>query len=362
MARCPNCHAPVESNAEQCAKCSALFTEGGPGWRPVPDSPEEAALMPPEERYELPFAKRWPVLAGALVGVLLRLAFFGNPGGPYAAMMGSFIFLAPVLVGATTVYLAERHRRRSWGYYIWAPFMANVFFVLGTLIIMVEGLICAVLIVPVFAVIGIVGGLIMGIVCRVTQWPRHALYGFALLPLVLGGVEGNVATPTRVGAVERTTVVRAQPETVWWHLMNARDIKPEEMERAWIYRIGVPLPLSAMEDGPVRKIRMGKNIHFDQVFTQRVENRSARWTYRMYPDSFPPYALDDHVLVGGYYFDVRDTSYTLMPVAEGTEVRVSMGYRVTTQFNWYAEPLARLLLGNFEEVALDFYRRRSERP
>src|SRR6266850_255249 len=320
MARCPNCHAPVESNAEQCAKCSALFTEGGPGWRPVPDSPEEAA------------------------------------------MMGSFIFLAPVLVGATTVYLAERHRRRSWGYYIWAPFMANVFFVLGTLIIMVEGLICAVLIVPVFAVIGIVGGLIMGIVCRVTQWPRHALYGFALLPLVLGGVEGNVATPTRVGAVERTTVVRAQPETVWWHLMNARDIKPEEMERAWIYRIGVPLPLSAMEDGPVRKIRMGKSIHFDQVFTQRVENRYARWTYRMYPDSFPPYALDDHVLVGGYYFDVRDTSYTLMPVAEGTEVRVSMGYRVTTQFNWYAEPLARLLLGNFEEVALDFYRRRSERP
>src|SRR6266850_1077297 len=64
MARCPNCHAPVESNAEQCAKCSALFTEGGPGWRPVPDSPEEAALMPREERYELPFAKRWPVLAG----------------------------------------------------------------------------------------------------------------------------------------------------------------------------------------------------------------------------------------------------------------------------------------------------------
>ena len=70
--------------------------------------------------------------------------------------------------------------------------------------------------------------------------------------------------------------------------------------------------------------------------------------------------LDDHVVVGGYYFDVKDTSYALKPNGDGTELRITMGYRVTTQFNWYAEPWARFLLGNFEEVVLDFYRRRSE--
>jgi hypothetical protein len=269
-----------------------------------------------------------------------------------------------VLVGAATVYIAERERRRSWWYYIWAPFLANVLFVMGTLIIMVEGLVCAVVIVPMFALIGVVGGLIMGIVCRVTHWPRHAFYTFAVLPLVLGGLEANVATPSRFGAVERTLVVRAPPEIVWRQIMNAREIKPEEMERAWIFRIGVPLPLAAVEqaspDGSVRKIRMGKDVHFDQLFTERRENSYVHWTYRLYPDSFPPYALDDHVLVGGYYFDVRDTSYTLTPTIEGTEVKISMGYRVTTQFNWYAGPLARYLLGNFEEVVLAFYRRRSE--
>ena len=312
----------------------------------------------------LPFSAWWPLIAGAAAGLVLRLIFFGKPGGAYAAMMVSFIYLCPALVGAVTVYVAERKSRRSWAYYLWSPFVANVFFVLGTLVIMVEGLICAIVIVPIFAVIGSVGGLVMGIVCRVTKWPRQTLYSFALLPLLLGGLEGGVVAPSRLGSVERIVLIRAAPDVVWREIMDARDIQPGELKHAWIFRIGVPLPLAGVVEqapsGPVRKITMGKDVHFDQVFTDWQENRYVRWTYRLYPDSFPPYALDDHVVVGGYYFDVKDTSYALKPNGDGTELRITMGYRVTTQFNWYAEPWARFLLGNFEEVVLDFYRRRSE--
>jgi hypothetical protein len=312
----------------------------------------------------LPFPNWYPVIAGALAGIALRLLFYGEPGGPYAAMMASFIYLAPAFVGATTVYLAERKYRRTWAFYFWAPFLANVFFVLGTLVILIEGLICAIVIVPVFSVIGMVGGVIMGIVCRVTKWPRHALYSFAVLPLVLGGFEDGVETPTRRGSVERTVLIRAAPEAVWRQIMDARDIAPEEMGNAWIFRIGVPLPLAGVVETSanerVRKIRMGKDVHFDQVFAESRENEYVRWNYRLYPDSFPPYALDDHVVVGGYYFDVHDTSYTLTRTDVGTELKVNMGYRVTTQFNWYAEPLARNLLENFESVVLEFYRHRSE--
>lgn len=372
MAKCPNCNAVVGWDDPKCASCDATFT-GPDSWRPIPDTPEEGKQiselrptnMPADEPpAKLPFPRWWPVAGGVVAGIALRLVFSGSPGGPYAAMMASFIYLCPILVGATTVYLAERQQRRSFAYYISASFVANLFFVLGTLLVMIEGLICAIVIVPVFAAIGVVGGLIMGVVCRVTRWPRQALYSFAVLPLVLGGLEGNVATPSRFGSVERSILIRAAPETVWRQIMHASDIKPEEMQQAWIFRIGVPLPLAGViepsPEGPVRKIRMGKNVHYDQVFTETRENRYVHWTYRLYPDSFPPYALDDHVVVGGYYFDIKDTSYSLTPIAEGTELKVRMGYRVTTQFNWYAEPLARRLLGNFEEVVLEFYRRRAE--
>ena len=113
-------------------------------------------------------------------------------------------------------------------------------------------------------------------------------------------------------------------------------------------------------DGLVRKITMGKGVHFDQVVAESQENKYVRWTYRFYPDSFPPRALDDHVVIGGHYFDFKDTSYTLTPRGNATELTIRMQYRVSTQFNWYADWVARLLLGNAEEVLLNFYRHRSE--
>ena len=88
--------------------------------------------------------------------------------------------------------------------------------------------------------------------------------------------------------------------------------------------------------------------------------RRVRWTYRFTAESFPPRAMDDHVRIGGPHFDLLDTVYTLQPEGGGTRLKVSMSYRVSTQFNWYAEPLARWLIGNFEKVALRLYARRAE--
>ena len=105
---------------------------------------------------------------------------------------------------------------------------------------------------------------------------------------------------------------------------------------------------------------MGKGIYFDQVIKNIQEPRYLSWIYRFYPDSFPPHTLDDHVVIGGQYFDLKDTSYTLTPRGNATELKVRIHYRVSTQFNWYADPLARILLGNVEEVNLEYYRQRSE--
>ena len=65
-----------------------------------------------------------------------------------SAMLGSFVYFVPAVCGAVTVYMAERIERRSWGYYIWAPWVATSLFVGGTLLVFIEGLICAIVIVP----------------------------------------------------------------------------------------------------------------------------------------------------------------------------------------------------------------------
>jgi hypothetical protein len=305
-----------------------------------------------------------PLVCGALVGIAMRLVFWGRPGHPYHPMMRSFLLLVPVLVGAVAVYLAERVKRRSWTYYFWVGAGANALFVLGAFLIMIEGLICVVLAAPLFGLIGGLAGLGMGAVCRWTQWPRRAIYGVAGLPLLLGSFEQYLPVPQDVHSVERAYIVSAPPEKIWPQLVTANNITPSEIGGAWMYEIGVPLPRSAVTevvDGKqVRHITMGKGIQFNQVAADWEPFRRVRWLYQFSSDSFPPGALDDHVRIGGAYFDVLDTEYTLRPVNGGTEFRARMSYRVSTSFNWYARPIAEFLIGNFEETALRFYARRAE--
>jgi len=312
----------------------------------------------------LPFRAWWPVGFGAVAGLLLRLVFSGTSGNPYGAMMGSFILGAPVLVSVVTVYLAERAARRTWGYYFVAPFVANVLFVVGTLLIEVEGWICAILIVPLFAVVGGLVGLVMGAICRITNWPHRAIVSsVALLPLLGGAVEQRVDTTNLERVQQREVFVAAAPETIWRVLIDTRDIHPDEVESAWMYRIGVPTPQAGvgdLRDGEhLRHITMGKGVHFDQVATDWDVGRRVTWQYRFADDSFPPGALDDHVRIGGQYFDVSECSYSLKPVAGGTQLAIRMKYRVSTHFNWYAAPVADWLVGDFAEVILDFYAKRA---
>jgi len=295
----------------------------------------------------------------------MRLLYSGQPQGAYSAMMSSFVLLVPVLVGAVAVFIGERHEKRAWRQHFWIGANANALFVLGTFLIMIEGLVCTIVALPLFWCLGGLAGIAMGVVCRWTDWAKPTLYCMAALPLVLGGVEQHIPLPQGASSIERTLSVTARPEVVWQQLLQATDIREEEIGGAWMYRLGVPLPTAAvteLADGrAVRHITMGKGIHFDQVAAAWEPNRRVRWVYRFSAESFPPQALDDHVKIGGRYFDLIDTEYSLRKVGTGTELRVRMTYRVSTSFNWYARPLAALLVGNFEEAALAFYAHRAER-
>ncbi len=312
----------------------------------------------------LPFSGWWPVGFGAFAGLLLRLVYMGLPGEPYSAMLGSFIMGSPILVGTVTVYLAELEERRTWGYYFVAPVVATVLYIVGTLALMIEGWICAIVIIPLFALLGGLSGLAMGAVCRMTKWPRqNVVTCVALLPLLGGAFEHRVPNADRVRTQTRELIVAAPPDAVWRELVDTRDIRPGELESAWLYRIGVPLPSEGageFRDGEhLRHITMGRGVHFDQVAVDWEENHRVSWRYRFSADSFPPGALDDHVRIGGQYFDVVGSSFELTAEGAGTRVTTNMSYRVSTHFNWYAGPVADLLVGDFLENLLGFYGQRA---
>ena len=325
-------------------------------------------MNPDEIRITLKPQWWWPLAAGVLFGLVLRAVYSGSPGQLFETMSGSFALLAPIAISAVTVFVAELRARRTWAYYFWMGALVNVLFVVGTFVFQIEGLICVILAAPLFAIIGGVAGLIVGAVFRGTRWMRQATYCCALLPLVLGVYEHYIPLPQRVHTIHRTIGIAAPRTDVWDQLMEVSEILPDEIGDGLMYRIGVPLPQSALtgelpDHTLVRQIRMGKGIQFDQVATPTDWEcyRRVRWRYNFTPKSFPPRALDDHVRIGGAYFDLLDTEYSLLPVGNRlTILRVSISYRVSTRYNWYAQPLAELFVSNFEETALRFYARRAE--
>ncbi len=314
---------------------------------------------------EMPISRIAPFAIGALLGILFRFLFAKMPGDKFAVMSAAFVFFVPFATGAITVYAAERQSRRTWGYYAKAGAGATLLVIVGTMLILIEGLICAVIVAPLFAIIGAIGGLAMGAVCRFTDWPKRAAYSFAALPLVMGLVIPGGSGEPFIGEVTRTIQINASDSLIWQQLLDTRDIQPREVERAWMFRIGVPLPIAGVThespEGLVRTVTMGKKIHFEQVARNWQVKRYVRWQYRFADDSFPPHALDDHVKIGGHYFDLIDTEYSITPSGQkSASLTVHMRYRVSTQFDWYANGVAKILMGNFEETILDLYRRRAE--
>lgn len=313
----------------------------------------------------LPLNGWFPLVVGVAAGLLLRLTYSGDTNHPFAPMGIGFMLFAPFAVGALTVYLAERQFRHGWFYYFSAAAFANLLFVIGTFLALIEGMICIIIAAPLFCIIGGIGGLIMGAICRLTNWPKQSTFCFVLLPLMLGLAPEDTSTHQTFRTIERSSIIAATPEQIWQQLHKTKDIQANEVGNAWMYKIGVPLPLAGVtsqKDGRlVRRVNMGKLIYFDQIASEWKTNEFVHWQYQFYEDSFPANALDEHVKIGGAYFDLIDTRYTLKRISsQATELKISMQYRVSTGFNWYAIPVAQLLIGNFEDVILKFYQRRSE--
>ena len=143
------------------------------------------------------------------------------------------------------------------------------------------------------------------------------------------------------------------------------NIQPQEFKPSVLYSIGVPYPVSGLtqptNEGLIRYSTWQKNIHFEEIIQQSKPNQYLSWTYRFSPTSIPQGALDDHVSIGGKYFDLRYTSFELTPINDQqTKLTLKIDYRISTEVNFYANQIAQLMVHDFSNVILDFYKNRSE--
>jgi len=330
-----------------------------------PETPE----LPVKRPYRLGHSVWWPILAGAVVGILLRFAFAGQNGESFSPMLGSFIYGAPVASAAISTWMCGEDRRAKLSTCMLVGMASACLVVLGALLIAIEGWICAIVIFPLFAVTGLVTGLFMWAIYQIASQikARRAVYCLASLPLVLGAIEPALVNPKHeYYTTERTIFINAQPNVVWDQVIETPTIEDTWFAKSYSRLMGAPIPLQARSvaidnNHWVREMRWTKGVHFYGDVNEWQPGKKLAWRYRFVDDSFPAGALDEHVTLKSDYFELIDGSYNLEKKDNGTILTEVTHWRVSTKFNIYARTLGRVLIADTVSSLLEMMKYRSER-
>jgi hypothetical protein len=277
----------------------------------------------------------------------------------------TYIYVLPVVLGAVPVLFSTREQLQSYKDYLLLPWGIVLTFFFLCFITGFEGMICLVMIVGPFVVLGSLGAFLFRLIRLREQGPGTRLYASLLLPVLALLAESGLRPVDQFHTVRTTVRIAANPTRVWPNIKNVPNIQPSEISRHFVHVIGVPKPLNGVLDhdgiGGIRRITWEKGIRFQEKITAWHEGTGFTYNIDVDPASIPPTTLDEHVMIGGEYFDVVRGSYALAPAGPGYSlVTLSCTYRVTTNLPTYSKWWANFVLDDFNTMILEVIKRRSE--
>ena len=353
-------------------------------YQPFPPAPPDVAKPAPEAGSITLI--RWSIIISAYIGIIGLGGLYGVSAHKFFAqvfvvkdstgsslMLWSFLAGVPCAIGGLCAYAAGQAKRALKAGHgdqgiLGASFIAAwavAFFAFAGGALMREGAICIVMSLPLFFAMGILGALIAAISALFGSKTNKKVLGFLLLfPFAAAPFEQRATPENAYQQVNRSVLIAASPAEIWQHINFPLDIKPIELKSGFAYKIGVPYPIEARtiepKVGGTRQLQWERGVKFEEIITAWDENRHVAWKYKFDKNSFPEGSLDDHIVIGGRYFDLEDTSYTLTPEAGGTRLSIAVKTRVTTTFNWYAGAWAEFLIDDTAQAILLFYKNRAE--
>jgi hypothetical protein len=286
----------------------------------------------------------------------------------YGVLTISFIILVPLTLGVLTVYFGVRQKRRSWAYWIFMPWVPCVILMATALLIGWEGSICILMALPVFLVLSSFGGLLAGISTKDKQQDQTSyslLTFFILLPFVFGAIERRLGLPDSIRTVETQITINASPQKVWESIIRVPVIKPGEQRFSVFHLIGFPRPVEATLSregvGGVRNATFEGGVLFVETIDKWDPEKELSFGIKADTKSIPPTTLDEHVTIGGPYFDMLEGAYRLERVNDSQVVlHLSSRHRLSTRINFYAGLWTSFIMKDIQDNILGVIKERSE--
>jgi len=307
--------------------------------------------------------------AGMAYGIFTRLAFGTHPVSQIVGVMSvAFLFVMPFVSGFLSVYFAEIRQSQSIVVWLLAPWLTIAGGCAAMLAFLIEGWICVIMYLPVGLAFSSVGGIVAGLIARNKRLKRVGNITTAcilFLPFIFSPLESSLLNRRDIRVVENVIDVQAPPAAVWDQIKTVPAIRKNELQPSWSHHIGFPDPIAATLSyegvGGVRQASFDGGVLF--IETVDVWEPQHRLAFSIHPETakIPNTTLDEHVTIGGPYFDVLRGEYRIEPLLNGkVRLHLTSWQRVSTDFNWYAHLWTDAVMSDLQQRILHVVQQRAE--
>lgn len=313
----------------------------------------------------------WAIISGVTYGLFARFMFgSGSTGEIFEIMSTAFIIGVPIVLGFVSVWFAFKDEDPIEGVFplcFILPWISGLLFLASTLLLLWEGLICIILWLPLVLILSTVGGTIGGITLLIVRSSRNRNYCLgivALLPFIAGPIESTREAAADIRTVHSQIRIDAPASVVWEQIKTVPLIQESEHSFEIIHTLGFPRPLEATligeGVGAVRHATFEGDVLFIETITEWEPNEKISFSILADTENIPPTTFDEHVTIGGPYFDVFHGSYLIEPIdAHSVILHLTSDQRLSTRFNYYSHLWTEWLMGRLQNYILEIVAERS---
>lgn len=303
-----------------------------------------------------------PVFVALLFHYIFRQDYFLNLLG---VMTVGFLFGVPMLMGALTVMLSKREDVESRTFCALMPWVNIVVFMILTLAFNTEGWGCWVMATPLFMGMSTIGGLIARHYKLRDRNKMPVSLAIVFLPFIVAPLEHWIGNIPGQYKADTQIDIHAPAAKIWENVTRVREI-PASQDKGWLTKfMNFPRPVKAELDytrvGGVREAVFTGGLVFHETVTAYQEQQKMAFTIQANPYDIPSTTMDEHIVIGGAFFDVLNGTYELEQLGDNYyRVHLYSYYKLNTTFNFYASIWAGWIMKDIQGNILQVLKSRCE--
>ena len=286
----------------------------------------------------------------------------------YAMMSMTFFISLPYAVGVLTIFMSDIKKVKSIWYRIFQPWLILLVFLILTMAFALEGWACWLMLFPILGISASLGGLTAGYF-KLNQYKRSQRLNLSLLvliPLFFSPLESSIQINSKIVETKTEIIINANSTDIWNNVTRVYKITKKEDSGYLSRSLGFPRPLFAELDtlsvNGYRKATFTKGLVFNEIVTKYEDKKLMIFDIKANTYEIPSTTMDEHILIGGDYFDMIDGEYRLERITDRKyKLKLKSHFKVSTTFNWYSGFLGKIIMNDIQTNILKIVKKRSEK-